>query len=170
MSATTTHRQPGTGQHVLLGLCAVVVFGVLAARTMGSSAPSVTPEPTVTAVEHTGPSTVHLLRSYGLGRNIMEYTVQSGTGVYLNIPEQWQRREVRGGALSDVRLVNTVSGYARWSLPTGVTASFWLTDDTKIVLQHPSPYPLLVKYTRVDLDSGKSETKTVILTEKPVEL
>lgn len=166
------NNRSSAGQHFLLGMCAIVVFAVLAVRTLAikkAEQPIVTPMVSI-AVEHASPTTLRILVSRGSGRNIAEFTVAAGSGIYLSVPETWERREVRNGPLTSVVITKENSGYIRWSIPRGITVSYWLPEDRRILLHHPSPTPLLVEKTHVDLQTNKNTSQTVIVNKKPLEL
>lgn len=170
MASPAQHRAPSHGQHLMLGLCAATVFLALGFRALQKTPLPAAPAPLNLAVEHGPDAHVAVLRSRGSGRNVMEFTTLSGSGVYMHLPSAWKRREVRSGALSDIHVTKSVSGYARWTAPQGVTASFWSEGNGSWIIQNASSTPLLLELTDVDVRTGRTTHRTTIVSDKAAEL
>ncbi|NOS68195.1 MAG: hypothetical protein HOO67_07625 [Candidatus Peribacteraceae bacterium] len=116
------------------------------------------------AVEHDAAATLSVHQTAGKNPGIVEF-IAEGADVRVSVPSGWERRETRGAALSMVTSDPPSLGFTRWHLPEGVTLSFRVEHSPALTIRHASIPPLLVVGKRVDLVSGKTEERSVLLKE-----
>ena len=121
------------------------------------------------AVEHDAAATLTIRQSSGKNEGIVEFAGE-GADLRLSVPSSWERRDVRGAALSDVPSDPPAMGYTRWHLPEGVTLSFHVAGSPVLSIRNPSPTPLLIIRRKVDIVRGKVEEKSVLIKEGAVRL
>lgn len=154
---------------ILLFLCALALAGILLLTVRAEQAATGKrnagghPAAEI-AVENERAATLTLQESAGKNPGIVECTAE-GSDMYLSVPSSWERREVRGAALSTVTADPPALGFTRWHLPEGVTLSFRVPGSPALTVRHASSAPLLIIGKRVDLGTGKVEEKSVLMQE-----
>jgi hypothetical protein len=119
-------------------------------------------------IEHTQPFTLRLDLSISGQVGILELSHDAGEDVAISLPESWDLREVRGGALAEVPADPPALGFTRWHLPSAVTISFRLPEVPSVLLAHnPSEIPLQIRLTRVDLEDGSVSRNVVLMKNTP---
>lgn len=125
--------------------------------------------PAEVAVEHEAPATLTIHQTTGKNPGIVEFTGDGGD-VRISVPSGWERREVRGAALSAVTSDPPSLGFTRWHLPEGVTLSLRTGESPSLTIRNASAPPLLVVGKRVDVENGKTEEKSILIKEQAARL
>ena len=97
---------------------------------------------------------------------MIELTHDAKDMIFLSVPADWQRTEVRGVTLASVVAEVPALGFVRFHLPPRAAISF-VTSGTwqHLTLENPDRILMTVKMTSVDSDK-KSVTKDVILVKE----
>jgi hypothetical protein len=91
--------------------------------------------------------------------------------IYVSVPSDWSRREVKGASLADVIADQPTFGFTRWHLPPGTTISFALRRPPASILFHnPSGVPVQVRLTRVDIEEKTIDRMNILVKDAPVNL
>jgi CO dehydrogenase/acetyl-CoA synthase delta subunit len=133
-----------------------------------------TPPETITVeigIEHTAPVSLSLAMSTLKGKALLDLTQESGETIFISLPENWERREVRNVSLHEVAADLSTFGFKRWRLPAGAAVSFTLPiAPDSLILHNPSQVPLKVSITRVDLETSQVTSDVILVQDSPVEL
>jgi hypothetical protein len=123
------------------------------------------------AIEHASSASLALDVTERDGKAIVEFTNESEKAILLSLPEDWKRREVRRARLEEVQKSETGLGFVRWSLPQGATVSFLpKAMPTHLIAHHPSPSPLKIRISRVDLAQDSVVHDVVLIQEEREDL
>jgi hypothetical protein len=153
---------------ILAFLSAVTLAGVLLLTVSANRARTIKEEEAPlaeVAIEHEKAATLSVHQSTGKGEGIIEFSAE-GSDTAISVPETWQRREVRGGTLDRVTADPPSLGFTRWTLPSGITVSFRAEGNLRLVVRNASPTPLLVLGKRVDVVTGKTDERSILIKEK----
>lgn len=165
------HNRQGNPFLLLTFLSALTLAGILLltihADRQGSQADR--PQTAQIAVEHDAAATLKVVQSAGKAAGIVEFAAE-GSIVLLSVPSSWQRRDVRGAALTAVTADAPALGFTRWRLPANVTVSFRIDGSPSLTVRNASPTPLLVLGKRVDVVDGRIAEKSVLLQEGEVRM
>jgi hypothetical protein len=163
--------------HSVAAIASVVAVIIVSQRTFRAS-PSlflaqVTPMENVEmGVEHASPLSLSLSISAQTGEGgIADMNHDAEETVYVSVPSDWTRREVRGAPLTDVIAEQPTFGFTRWHLPPGTTVSFAMErSPTSILFHNPSGVPVQVRLTRVDIEEKTIDRTNILVKDTPVHL
>lgn len=125
------------------------------------------------AVEYAAPVTLSLtVGTKGTsGGGLLSARHSASGSVGLSVPETWQLREVRDGAVEAVAADAPTFGSRRYHLPPGMTASFVLRPvPSEILLHNPGGKPLLIQLRRIDLATGRVRDDRLLVQQRPTPL
>jgi hypothetical protein len=107
------------------------------------------------AVEHQEPLDLMLAISRRGGEGLLDIEHGNAETVFLSLPDDWERIEVRDADLAAVTGEPPMFGFVRWTLPAGAGVRFRLPQaPSGLRLHHQSDAPLHLDITAVDLDAG----------------
>lgn len=122
-------------------------------------------------VEHTESLGLTMELSALHGKGIAEISHDGKETVFVSVPQDWTKREVRNVPISSVTSDPPSLGFARWHIPSGARISFTVPSaPSKIILHHPSDTPLKVDITRVNLDADTVDRDVILVQGASVEL
>lgn len=114
-------------------------------------------------IEHLLPLSMAIDLSSLEGVGLIDVTNQGDELVYISLPSNWQRREVRYVPLKSVISESSSFGFTRWQFPSKASVSFRIPQDPdSFIVHNPSEVPVKVTLTRVSLDTN-SVIRDVIL-------
>jgi hypothetical protein len=154
----------------LLSAFVLAAVLLLYAGGVGPSSTASTGDTAEIAVEHSSAITLTLRMSTGKSKGIADVSSDGNDGLRVSVPAQWQRRDVRGAALSAVTSDPPSFGFRRWHLPAGATLSFWIGDPAHVRVRNPSETPVLVLAKRINVVTGKTDEKSVLIKEGTADL
>ncbi len=113
--------------------------------------------PPLIVVEHEVPLTVTLRLSMRDASRVVDVAHDGAQTIFLSVPEDWKRTEVRGVPLTAVTASETAMGFTRWALPAKAqislrTTGYW----RQVTMRNPSRIPLQLSLTTVDLDTNRA--------------
>lgn len=115
------------------------------------------------AVEHQSPAAITLTRTSD-GTGIADIRNDSRETLYVSIPEEWLRDEVRGVPLSTVTSTEASLGFMRWVIPIGATVSFRTTDTwNALSVRNISNETMRLAVTTIDLQTQTTETESYLI-------
>ena len=166
------HRMEKQGQrqgHGLLALSALILGGILLLSVRPGLQADIAAGPlTDIGIQHDSPVTIRLRQSTG-DPSMVDITGGSADGT-LHVPASWVLREVRGSAVENLGREPAANGYTRYRMPAGATLSFRVGTTPRLRIHNGSAVSLLIIASRVDLQTHAVQEKSVIVTEKAVEL
>ncbi|MBU0458448.1 hypothetical protein KJ652_01195 [Patescibacteria group bacterium] len=122
-------------------------------------------------VEHTLPLDLEIAISNMKGIGLVEITQNSEEKIYVNIPNEWQRKEVRNTPINTIVKEPSSFGFTRWHFPPSATVTFGIPAyPDRFFIHNPTTAPMKVTITRVDLDTDKVERDVILVQESPVQL
>lgn len=158
-------RGPMFSRHAKTAFLALILPLALWIGTANMRMTADTQERYVTmAMEHGEPVTVSLTLARETGIRRIDITHDGAETVFVSLPENWRRDEVRGAALEDVTREEPNLGYVRWALPAGSDVTYESPDDwTRAEIENPTGIPLGIKLTTVDLEENTSDYRVILI-------
>lgn len=153
----------------LISLIAIAGFSVGSYVRMTSAAPQT--ESVEIGIEHTAPLALSIEMSTREDKSIVDISHNAEEKIFISVPADWERREVRSAPLDTVVADGTGLDYRRWHLPSGATVSYrvsYVID--QMTIHNPSELPVKVTLTRVDLNADTVERDILLIKESPKEL
>jgi len=174
------HKKPPSGSslHIMVALAALIGVVILSGRqTFQTSEANVTGKGFVEGpviemgVEHTGSLGLVLELSALKGKGIADVSHDGDETVFVSVPEDWVKREVRNVPIQSVTADPPSLGFVRWHIPPGARLSFSVPQaPSKIILHHPTDTPLKVGIKRVNLDADVVDRDVILVQGASVEL
>lgn len=150
----------------LISVIAITGFSVGSYIRMTTAAPQL--QAVEIGVEHTAPLALSIETSTREERSIVDIGNGGTEKIFLSVPSDWERREVRRTTLDEVHADGAGFDYRRWHLPTGATVSYRAPYIIGAITVHnPSEIPIKVTLTRVDLDKDLVERDIILIKETP---
>jgi hypothetical protein len=138
----------------------LILWGVTVLHTDPRNSPI---EQIEIAVEHSSPTAVTLTRTDD-GIGITDIRNDGQETVFISIPEEWIRDEVRGATLSAVTATDASLGFKRWSLPPGATVSFRVDITWNgLRIRNISEETMRLAVTTIDLTTKTTETDSYLI-------
>lgn len=123
----------------------------------------------VIAFEHGSPVTFFLTLSMRGSVRIMDVDHTSKKTVFVSVPQDWRRTEVRGVPLSSVTAQPPGLGFVRYTLPPHAGISFRAEGSWEhIMIENPRHVPMTLKLTTVDGDKNVSAQDVILLKDEVV--
>ena len=120
-------------------------------------------------IEHSEPLAVRMEYSVRNTHGIMRIGSNSSETISISLPEQWERGEVTGAPLSQLRKDSPMFGYVRWHVPEKTTLTFKIPKVPEhMVLHNPSTAPLKLTVAKVDLETGTIEKDVLLVRDSTV--
>lgn len=160
------------GIHGLLAAAALLSV-VLVIGTRRTEAPSAANAEHIAdmAIEHDAPATLTVAASILHGGALIELANTNADAVYISVPSDWQRSEVRNAPLAAVQQEPPMLGYVRWHIPAGARVSFRAPQAPGGVLLHnPNKQPLKVTVILVELEDDTVMQDIVLVYGKAARL
>jgi hypothetical protein len=157
------------GKTAVIALLAIAVWGGI---TLLSQQKEQVKEAVINiGVEHEQPATLILRRSVEGSVHIAEIGNESNEVMFVSVPSEWKRDEVRNVPLSQVTSDEPNFGYSRWHLPPNAIITFDVPYEWHhLVLHNPSKALLKARVTTVDLARERTDTNVYLVTDKKLEL
>lgn len=163
-------RLPSPLLHGLVAIVAIILITVVTYRG-GDTGANLTAGRAEIGIEHTTRLTLSLVLSERGGNGIADISHTSGREIYVSLPMDWTRREVRGAPLATTAGDAPTFGFRRWRIPAGALISFAIPHfPSSMLLHNPSGIPMEIDLTRVDLDTTRTERNVILVQEGTVEL
>ena len=125
--------------------------------------------PPTVVIEHDQPITFSLSLSMRDGIRMIDIAHDSKREIFVSVPAEWRRGEVRGVALNAVASQEPALGFVRWHLPPKAEISFKATGDwRRVTVQNPRHIPLTLRLTAVDLARDHAEHDVFLLKDETV--
>ncbi len=141
-------------------LILLVLWGITVFHTDPQRAPI---ESVEIAVEHTTPAALTLTRTTD-GIGITDIRNDSAETLFISLPEEWHRDEVRGAALSAVISTDASLGFTRWTVPPGATVSFRVESAWNgLRIRNISEQTMRVAVTTIDLMQKSTDTDSYLI-------
>lgn len=88
--------------------------------------------------------------------------------LFVSVPEEWVRDEVRGAPLTSVQGGEEVSlGFRRWSIPSHATVTFLQTGTwNKLLIRNVSKKLLRLRMVTIDIAQGTSTTESTLIDDE----
>lgn len=118
------------------------------------------------AVEHTQPLTIRLRVTQNKMLRLIELGHDAPRTIFVSLPEEWQRGEVRGVPLTQVTSEPPSLGFRRWQIPAGGLIVFHSQSDfINVRIHNPSGVPLKIRYTSTDVEKRTSDHEVYLMKE-----
>lgn len=156
--------------HGLLLTLALMSLGVIAlAAAWGGRLGQENRKPVTIALEHRLPVTLTVGFSMQREVRLVDIMHDSAETLFLSVPRDWHRTEVRGAALASVSAEPAALGFVRWHLPARAGISF-RTGGTwrQLSVENPGGVPLTLKVTVVDLESNTASHDVLLVKDETV--
>lgn len=149
----------------LLALAAIIALSWNTVQTQIKQILLPAPELMDITIEHTEPLSLRFEYTAKAGTALLQITHKNGNEtIVLNLPEEWQRREVRGAKLADVPPDTSSFGITRWTLPPGAGFQFWLPRTPKnLIVHNPGGSPLKIVLLRYSLETDTLEEDVILI-------
>jgi len=122
-------------------------------------------------VEHALPATLSLTASRGKGQQLMDITNDNNEILFVSVPEEWRRTEVRNVPLATITADDASLGFRRWHLPPKAGLGFTSAHAWKSITFHnPSGIALKLRVTTVDLERDTAEHDVYLVKDEPFEI
>ncbi len=145
-----------------LTLILLVLWGATVLRTAPENRPASQVE---MAIEHQSPAALTLTRTTD-GTGMTDIRNDGSEVLYVSIPEEWLRDEVRGAALSAVVSTDASLGFTRWTIPAGATVSFRVPLSwNALKIRNISDEAMRLAITTIDLHAQTTETESYLIDE-----
>lgn len=117
-------------------------------------------------VEHAGRGSITITRTNGAPLQLIDIANEGNAPMYVSVPQEWRRGEVRRAPLTAVVSSEEALGFRRWSIPAHAEVSFQTAEPWDALLfHHAGKDPLRVKLVTVDLVRDK-RTEDVYLVQE----
>lgn len=127
--------------------------------------------PVEIGVEHDGSGGIAIAHGMGGNAHMTDIANESAAVMYVSLPADWQRDEIRGAPLASLTVEAPIFGFRRWSIPPGATVSYRTPADWRALTVHnPAGTLLRVKVTTVYLDRNEADTDVYLLNDKRLDL
>lgn len=123
------------------------------------------------ALEHT--TSLHLTIEVAVGKNttLLEFSHSGDEMVFLSVPHEWIRQEVRNMDIRSLSVDPPELGFSRYHLPPQAGITFKVDHPLPSLLLHnPSHVPLEVALAYVDLERDTVTRRTTLIQEGPLSL
>jgi hypothetical protein len=122
-------------------------------------------------IEHVAPLELSLTVSRTVDAALITVGQRNGEEIYVSVPEEWIRHEVRGTELESMTSDPPAFGFTRWRLQPKTFVTFaTVTPFTHLVLHNPSTIPIKIEKTLIDLETETVTRDITLIQESPVEL
>ena len=150
-------------------LMALVVTTSFTNKTLTGSIQSIPDRVFDIAIEHRSPSSLKIEMSKLSKQALINFTNESDHTIYMNLPEEWKRREVKDVPLSHVLSEKPIFEFVRWSIPGGATVSFFAPEGPDNLLIHnPSKVPLSIRYIAVNMRDERTLQDSILVKDHSV--
>ena len=123
----------------------------------------------VIAFEHDSPVTFSLTFSKRGTVRVMDIGHSAKETVFVSVPQDWHRTEIRGVALSAVTAQPPELGFVRFTLPPHAGISFRAEGTwSHLTLENPGHVPMTLKMTTVDADKNSSAHDVILMKDQEV--
>ncbi len=117
------------------------------------------------AIEHQSPAALTLTRTLD-GIGITDIRNDAPETLYVSIPEEWLRDEVRGVPLAAVTSTEASLGFKRWVIPAGATVSFRTTEQWNTLnVRNISEQTMRIAIVTVNLEQQTTEIESYLIDE-----
>ena len=154
---------------ILVSMIAIVGFSFGSYTRTSSAAPRL--EDVELGIEHVAPLALSVEMSTREDKSIVDISHDGDEKIFVSVPADWERREVRRASLDSVVADGTGLTYRRWHLPAGSAVSYRVPYIIGgMTVHNPSEVPMKVKLTRVDLNEDTVTRDILLIKESPKEL
>ncbi|MDA1209317.1 MAG: hypothetical protein O2904_04785 [bacterium] len=152
----------------MLALLAVIILGT---QSRGPLASLIQASVDI-GIEHAKPAAVTLEFTKRDDAALLQISTESEEMIFISLPSNWQRTEVRNAPIEFVTADAPTFGYKRWHFPPNATVSFWIPMDApdSIVIHNPSHVTLKLGTVVVDVDAGTVERDIVLMKDEAIKL
>jgi hypothetical protein len=138
----------------------LILWGITVLRTAPGNGPLSRVD---IAVEHQSPAALTVTRTAD-GTGLTDIRNDAPETLYVSIPEEWLRDEVRGVALSTVTATDASLGFKRWVIPTGATVSFRTSAPWNVLnIRNISEQTMRIAIVTVNLEQQTTETESYLI-------
>lgn len=158
--------------HIILSLGALIALFGIATQTIEHSPGLKTALRNNTVdigIEHSMPLSLRMEYSVHNDAAIMRIGSDATETISISLPEEWQRGEVSGASLSDLRKDDPTFGYVRWHIPQKTTLTFRISKvPDHLVLHNPGTSPLKLSIAKVNIQTGEVERDILLIRDSTV--
>lgn len=168
-SIRKTHKH--WGKTIIIPAAVSLVLILLSAQGTGSLLDAFGTHAAEIGVEHAQPLSLSLQVGVKDESAVIEFLSSSQEQIFISVPSDWQRREVRNAPIDSVTADPPSLGFTRWKVPSGAGISFNVVNSPSSAIMHnPSGSPLKLDLAFVDLGTGVTEREVVLIHEETVTL
>ena len=140
----------------------------ISSQWSAGNADSETDSPVI-AFEHGSPMTFSLTVSRRGTVRIVEIDDNAKDTVFVSVPQDWRRTEIRGVALSSVTSQPPSLGFVRFTLPAHAGITFQSEGSWQhVTVKNPRHIPMTLKFTGVDGNKNTSVHDVILMKDQEV--